>query len=109
MRQRSALALERTQKIKTADVRFVKELYPRHTDNNAALERYRAAIEFLPAIVVTGDGVLVDGYHRWQAHLREGIDEIEAEDLGDLPDVEMLKESLRRNARLGVQLTAADK
>jgi hypothetical protein len=32
----------------------------------------------LPPIVVVRGGVLVDGYHRWQAHVREGIDTIAA-------------------------------
>lgn len=91
------------------DIEFVKELYPRLREDDAAIERYRAAIDRLPPITVARGRVLVDGFHRWQAYRREGRDEIEAEDLGNLTDVEILKESLRRNSSHGRQLETADK
>ena len=53
-----------------------------------------------PAIVAR-DGVLVDGYHRWQAHVRENVAEIPAENLGNLTDAEIIRESIRRNASHG--------
>jgi DNA methylase len=96
-------------KIKTADVRLVKELYPRLTEDNAAIERYRAAIGLLPPIAVARNGILVDGYHRWQAHVKEGLTEIEAENLGNLSDAEIIRESISRNASHGQQLNLADK
>lgn len=98
-----------TQTIKTADVRFVKELYPRLREDDAAIERYRAAIDRLPPIVVARGGVLVDGFHRWQAYRKEGIETVPAEDLGDLTEGEILKESVRRNASHGRQLETKDK
>jgi hypothetical protein len=91
------------------DVRFVKELYPRLREDDAAIERYRSALDRLPPIVVARDGVLVDGFHRWQAHRREGAESIDAESLGDLTDTEILKESVRRNATHGRQLETGDK
>lgn len=90
-------------------VRFVKELYPRLREDDAAIERYRAAIDLLPPIVVARDGVLVDGFHRWQAHRREGHPKVTAENLGNLTDVEITKESVRRNASHGRQLDTKDK
>lgn len=90
-------------------VRFVKELYPRLREDDAAIERYRAAIDLLPPIIVARDGILVDGFHRWQAHKREGTETIRAENLGDLADTEILFESIRRNASHGAQLSAKDK
>jgi len=90
-------------------VRFVQELYPRYREDDAAIERYRAAIDRLPPIVVARDGVLVDGFHRWQAHRREGRTEIQAENLGNLTDAEILKESVKRNASHGRQLETKDK
>ena len=92
-----------------SDVEFVKELYPRVREDDAAIERYRDAIDRLPPIVVARGRVLVDGFHRWQAHKRERIEVIQAEDLGDLTDVEILKESIRRNASHGRQLETSDK
>jgi DNA methylase len=93
----------------TDAIRFVKELYPRLDPDDTAIERYRAAIDRLPPIVVARDGVLVDGYHRWQAHRREGTAEIEVEHLGDLTEIEILKESIRRNSSHGLQLKTNDK
>ena len=90
-------------------VRFVKELYPRIKPNDEAIERYRDALEKLPPIVVARDGVLVDGYHRWQAHVREEVETIQAEDLGNLSDAEILREAIVRNASHGQQLSRADK
>src|SRR5215472_7725295 len=56
---------------------------------------HRAASGFLPP--------------NWPAHQREKRNEIAAEDLGDLTDIEILKESVRRNARHGRQLDVKDK
>jgi transcriptional regulator with XRE-family HTH domain len=92
-----------------AAVRYVKELYPRLKPHDDVIERYRDALDNLPPIVVARDGVLVDGYHRWQAHTREGIDEIRAENLGNLTDAEIVRESIKRNATHGQQLTRSDK
>jgi hypothetical protein len=91
------------------DVEFVKELYPRVREDDAAIERYRAAIDRLPPITVARGRVLVDGFHRWQAYKRERLATIVAEDLGNLTDVEILKESIRRNATHGRQLETSDK
>lgn len=98
-----------TNAIKTDDVRFVKELYPRLKPNDEAIERYRDALDNLPPIVVARDGVLVDGYHRWQAHVREGVEMVEAENLGDLSDAEILRESYKRNATHGEQMSKREK
>ena len=95
--------------ISTGDVRFVKELYPRLRPHDDVVERYRDAIDNLPPIVVARDGVLVDGYHRWQAHVREGVEQIRAVNLGNLTDAEIIRESIRRNATHGQQLSRQDK
>lgn len=97
------------QTIPTGSVRFVKELYPRLKPHDDVVERYRDALDNLPPIVIARDGVLVDGYHRWQAHVREGVEQIQAVDLGNLTDAEIVRESIRRNATHGQQLTRSDK
>ena len=98
-----------TAPMKVDDVEYVKELYPRLKPDDDAIERYRHALDNLPPIVVARGRVLVDGYHRWQAHRREGVDKIAAEDLGDLTDTEIFNESIRRNAAHGQQLSRSDK
>lgn len=90
-------------------VRFIKELYPRLKPIDEVIERYRMALDLLPPVIVARDGVLVDGYHRWQAHVRDGVDCISAENLGNLTDAEIFNESIRRNAAHGQQLSKKDK
>jgi hypothetical protein len=53
--------------------------------------------------------IVVDGFHRWQAHRREGLAEIASVDLGNLTDIEIRRESITRNAAHGQQLSAQDK
>lgn len=88
---------------------FAKELYPRIKPSDAAIERYRASIGLHPPITVARGRILVDGFHRWQAHRREGIAQIAAVDLGNLSDLEIKKEACRRNKGHGLQLETADK
>lgn len=90
-------------------IEYVKELYPRLKPDDAAIERYRDAIDQLPPVVVARGRILVDGFHRWQAHKREGLDTVVIEDLGDLSDSEIFNESIRRNAQHGQQLSRSDK
>jgi hypothetical protein len=72
-------------------------------------EAFWAALDRLPPIVVARGRVLVDGFHRWQAYRREGLAEIPAEDLGNLADAEIVRESISRNASHGQQLSRQDK
>lgn len=95
--------------LKCSDVRFVKELYPRLKPLDDVVERYRDALANLPPIIVARDGVLVDGYHRWQAHVREEVETIKVENLGNLTDAEIVRESITRNAAHGQQLSRDDK
>ena len=90
-------------------IEFVKEFYPRSREDDAVIERYRAAIDMLPPITVARGRILVDGFHRWQAHRREGLTEIAIEDLGNLADIEIKKEGYRRNKAHGHQLITSDK
>lgn len=95
--------------IAVADVRYVAELYPRLEPSDATIARYQETLDDLPPIVVARGGVLVDGFHRWQAHKRSGRIDIAAEDLGDLSDAEIFNESIGRNATHGMTLSQKDK
>jgi len=90
-------------------IRFVKELYPRLKPHDEVIQRYRNAIDNLPPIMVARDGVLVDGYHRWQAHVREERQTIETVNLGNLADVEIWRASIEANSIHGEQLSVAEK
>lgn len=101
--------MPRTTLLPIDSIRFVKELYPRLREDDATIERYRDAVDQLPPIAVARNGILVDGFHRWQAFRREGYPEIAAENLGNLSDSEIFTESIRRNATHGHQLSRKDK
>lgn len=103
------MAKSATTTVPVEEIQFVKELYPRLREDDAAIERYRHSIDRLPPIKTARGRVLVDGFHRWQAHRREKRETIEAIDLGNLTDVEILKESVRCNASHGRQLETGDK
>lgn len=98
-----------TKTIAVNDVRYVPELYPRLKPSDEIIGRYQDALENLPPISVAREGVLVDGYHRWQAHLRSNAEQIEVDNLGNLTDAEILNESIRRNRAHGYQLSRDDK
>jgi hypothetical protein len=96
-------------KMKISDVRVVTDLYPRIKEDSEAISRYRDSIEQLPPIVVARDGILVDGFHRVQAHKLENIEYINVENLGDISDNEIFNEAIRRNSSHGQQLSQKDK
>ena len=100
--------------IPVESVQYIKEIYPRLSPSDETIDLYRASLDELPPITVAqsasaGSNVLVDGYHRWQAHQREGARFIAADDLGALSDFEILRESVRRNSRHGRQFTSKEK
>lgn len=95
--------------VRISDIRVIPDLYPRVKEDPAAIARYRDGIDNLPAVTIARDGILVDGYHRLQAHKLEGRDTIRAEDLGNLSDAEIFNEAVERNATHGQQLSRDDK
>jgi hypothetical protein len=100
---------ENTMTLPIDQIRYVKELQPRLEVSDATIEQYRTALDKLPPVVVARGSILVDGYHRWQAHLREGVGFIEVDDLGDLSDDEIFWKAVELNAAHGMQLSLKDK
>ncbi len=98
-----------SEKMLVKDVIFREDLYPRFEMDNDAVERYRANLEELPPILVTNENILVDGKHRLRAHQLARVDEIEADRIDLTDDNEILKESIRRNAKHGQQLDSKEK
>ena len=45
--------------------------YPRKKHDQAQVEKYRAVIDNLPPIMVNKSHMLIDGFHRLQAHKQE--------------------------------------
>lgn len=92
------------------DIKIEFSFYPRRGGiNNEIVEQYRNSIDKLPPIVVQKDKkILVDGFHRLQAHVIEGTKTIKAKFL-DIPEDQILIESIKRNNTHGHQLSKDDK
>lgn len=115
--------MAKVEKISVGKLIFDRDCYPRepgHTEWQD-VERYKDAIEAgatLPPIVAVsakackkypnGGYVVIDGWHRGQAHIRLKRDLIEAEILR-IPESKWLIEAVRRNAGHGRPLTSADR
>jgi len=54
------------------DVTIRLDLYPRFEPDKEVIERYTDVVDSLPPIILNQNLVLVDGYHRWQAHKQAG-------------------------------------
>ena len=92
--------------IKIADIDW--KHYPRSEPNQKQIELYRLALDSLPPVAVNNNMLGIDGYHRCQAYRQEGKEEIPAI-IEQIPDNEVLYESIKRNAVHGLQLSVADK
>ena len=90
-------------------IRYVKEFQPRLKTSDDRVEELRLSLATLPPIVVARGSVIVDGYHRWQAHVRERAEFIDVEDLGDLTDEQIFWEAVSRNGSGPLPLSLADK
>lgn len=95
-------------KVPIDSIKFIEELYPRNGFKNEVVNSYRLNIGNLPAIVITHENYLVDGYHRVLAHRLEGLTEIEAE-IVNVPKDRVLWEATRLNAEHGLQLSMPEK
>jgi hypothetical protein len=90
-------------------IRYVQEFQPRLKISDERVEELRLSLEQLPPIVVARGSIIVDGYHRWQAHVREGAEFIDVDDLGDLTDDQIFWEAVARNAVGPLPLSTADR
>jgi hypothetical protein len=95
--------------IPLSQIRYDRLLQPRSKTSDEWIEQLRLALDDLPPVIVARGSVLIDGYHRWQAHVREGAEFIDVEDLGDLTDEQMFWEAVERNKAGKLPLTVDDK
>lgn len=88
-----------TQRIKLDDVKYDGSIYPRVKPSSTVIAEYADALaggaKFPPIVLEVGTNRLLDGYHRWKAHvkLRDeyqlSLDESKGDFLTDLPtDIE---------------------
>jgi hypothetical protein len=96
-------------KIAVADVVFREDLYPRIETSAVTVQKYAEDLSVLPPIKVNQQNELIDGWHRWTAHKKNGIEMIEAEVIETKSDAELLEKAIETNATHGLQLSQADK
>lgn len=104
----------KTKNVKVSEISIKKELYPRMNPDWVTKSRYYNAMKAgakFPAITVAKLNnvlVLVDGYHRLQAHKDLGNSTIEAEVLEGLDEKQIFVESVKRNIIHGKQFTTQE-
>jgi len=65
------------ERVNISDLKLDNSIWPRSSLDEEAIERYRDCLEDLPPIVVDKETMTVlDGWHRVEAHKREGIETI---------------------------------
>lgn len=95
--------------MKTDKIVFRTDLYPRIDHDPALVQRYAADLDVLPPIEVNQHYELIDGWHRWTAHKKNGAETIKALVTHTANESEFLALAIKRNASHGKQLTDGDK
>lgn len=95
--------------IKVADVVFRDDLYPRIETSAVTVQKYAEDLDVLPPIEVNQRNELIDGWHRWTAHKKNGADVIRAVVTETKSDAELLERAIATNATHGLQLSQQDK
>jgi transcriptional regulator with XRE-family HTH domain len=96
-------------KIKVSEVVFREDLYPRIDTSATTVQKYAEDLSVLPPIKVNQHHELIDGWHRWTAHKKNEVEEIEAEVIETTSDSDLLEKAIETNATHGLQLSQADK
>lgn len=100
---------EKGKSMKTADVVYREDLYPRIETSAQTVQKYAEDLDVLPAIKVNQHGILIDGWHRWTAHKKNEVEEIRAEVIETTSDAHLLELAIEMNASHGLQLSQGDK
>ena len=95
--------------IKTSEVVFRDDLYPRIRHSQEKAQEYSEHLECLPPIEINQRCELIDGFHRWTAHRLRGLEQIQVTVTETTSDNHLLSLAIQRNAAHGLQLSQADK
>jgi len=97
------------EKIKVCSVVFREDLYPRISTSAETVQKYAEDLSVLPPIHVNQHMELIDGWHRWTAHKKNEVAEIDAIIKPTASDAELLELAIESNATHGLQLSQSDK
>ena len=95
--------------MKVCDVVFRDDLYPRIETSAGTVQKYAEDLSVLPPIKVNQHNELIDGWHRWTAHKKNEVENIEAIVIETASDSDLLEKAIETNATHGLQLSQADK
>lgn len=95
--------------VKVADIVWREDLYPRFEPVPSRIQQYAECVELLPPIEINQRNELIDGYHRWTAHKKAGLDTIKAMVTHTANDIELDRLMAKRNADFGIQLSQEEK
>jgi DNA-binding XRE family transcriptional regulator len=96
-------------KIKTTDIVYRQDLYPRFEPNQSQIQKYSDSIEFLPPIKLNQNNILIDGFHRWKAFMLAGHTEIPYEVVETESEKQLKKLAYQLNSNHGLQLSIEEK
>lgn len=94
---------------KVDEIIWREDLYPRFEANQALIQRYAYAIEFLPPIKINQNNILIDGFHRWKAYQLEEKKEIKVEIVETASEKELKRLAYQLNSNHGLQLSQDEK
>jgi len=96
-------------KIKTNEIIYREDLYPRFKPNQATIQKYSDSVEYLPPIKLNQNKILIDGFHRWKAFMLAGHTEIPYEEVHTESEKELKKLAYQLNSNHGLQLSVDEK
>src|SRR5262252_5575362 len=95
--------------IPVSDIVFRSDLYPRLETNPLTVQKYAEDLDVLPPIEINQKSELIDGWHRWTAHIKRERSTIRAFVTHTASDAELRELAIERNASHGLQLSQSDK
>ena len=96
-------------KIQSDKIVYREDLYPRFEPSQSTIQKYSDSIDHLPPIKLNQNMILIDGFHRWKAHLLTGINEIPYEIIETESEKEVKKLAYQLNSNHGLQLKNDEK
>lgn len=95
--------------LRVDDVVYRQDLYPRSLTDPTKVQDYFENLDIMPPIEVNQHNILIDGWHRWTAHKKEGRDTIPCIVTETSSELVLLELAIQRNSTHGLQLSRDDK
>jgi ParB-like chromosome segregation protein Spo0J len=95
--------------MRLTEIKLDAELWPKSKEDKETVDHYAEIFEELPPITIQkGTGKLIDGWHRFYAASKLGLNEVQVEEL-DVPDNLIFAEAVKRNLKHGIPLKGQER